>query len=134
MVEATGRREVGENPLKTEFMAYLSNHPKIFDGLKKDAVIDYDIEGDRFHLVIVKKGQVVVHPIRAENADVELTFSEGAVRKLVTFESEEEYAKQFGLFLKKPTDDEWIKFNLRLNLVKLLMKGYRKFAQKAGLI
>ncbi len=134
MVEATGKREVGENPLKTEFMAYLNSHPKIFDGLKKDAVIDYDIEGDRFHLVIAKKGQVVVHPIRAENADVELTFSEGAVRKLVTFESEEEYAKQFGLFFKEPTDDEWIKFNLRLNLVKLLMKGYRKFAQKAGLI
>ena len=75
-----------------------------------------------------------MHPIRAENADVELTFSKGAVRKLVAFESEEEYAKQFGLFFKEPTDHEWIKFNLRLNLVKLLMKGYRKFAQKAGLI
>ena len=61
-------------------------------------------------------------------------FSRAAVETLVTFDSEDEYAAQFGNFFKNPTDDQWIRFNLRLNIVKLLMKGYRKFAQKAGLI
>jgi hypothetical protein len=65
---------------------------------------------------------------------VELTFSPEAVRKLTSLTSEDEYAKQFGSFFKKPTDDVWIKFNLRRNIVKLLAKGYRKFAMKAGLI
>ncbi len=123
-----------ENPLKQEFMDYLRAHPKIFDGLKPDAVIDYIIEDDRFHVRIVKKGQIEVNPIRAENPDVELTFSEGAVRELIQIPSEDEYAARFGQFFKEPTDEKWIKFNLRRNIVKLLMKGYRKFAQKAGLI
>lgn len=57
-----------------------------------------------------------------------------AVKKLVTFEKEDDHTRQFGLFLKQPTEDEWIRFNLRLNIVKLVMKGYRRFAQKAGLL
>jgi heterodisulfide reductase subunit D len=126
--------ESKEHPLKPVFMKYLAAHPLIFDGLKKGAVIDYEIEGDRFHVEIVGKRQIEVHPKRAENPDVELTFAPKAVETLVTFTSEDEYAAKFGYFFKKPTDDEWIRFNLRLNIVKLLMKGYRKFAQKAGLI
>ncbi|MHA1741361.1 MAG: (Fe-S)-binding protein [Candidatus Thorarchaeota archaeon] len=133
VVERAERREA-ENPLKEQFMAYLRKHPKIFDGLKKGAVIDYDIDGDRFHVLITGKRAIEVRPVRAENPDVELTFSRAAVERLITFESEDEYAAQFGKFFKEPTEDEWIKFNLRLNIVKLLMKGYRKFAQKAGLI
>jgi Fe-S oxidoreductase len=130
------KREVSEdvNPLKKQFMDYLSIHPLIFDGLKKGAVIDYDLEGDRFHVLVVGKREIEVNPVRAENPDVELMFSPAAVEKLVSFESEDDYAKQFGMFFKEPTDDEWIKFVLRRNIVKLLMKGYRKFAQKAGLI
>ncbi|MGY5875529.1 MAG: (Fe-S)-binding protein [Candidatus Thorarchaeota archaeon] len=123
-----------EHPLKPVFMAYLAAHPLIFDGLKKGAVIDYEIEGDRFHIEVIDKRQIKVHPRRAENPDVELTFAPKAVETLVSFASEDEYAAKFGYFFKKPTDDEWIRFNLRLNIVKLLMKGYRKFAQKAGLI
>jgi hypothetical protein len=115
-------------------MEYLRKHPLIFDGLKKDAVIDYEISGDRFHVLVLDKGAIEVNPVRAENPDVELTFSEDAVRVLTSFSSEDEYAAQFGLFFKEPTDDRWIRFNLRRNIVKLLMKGYRKFAQKAGLI
>ena len=114
--------------------AYLSKHPKIFDGLKKGAVIDYDIEGDRFHVLVTGKGTIDVLPIRAENPDVELTFSPKGVESLIVLDSEIDYAAQFGKLFKEPTDDEWIKFNLRLNIVKLLMKGYRKFAQRAGLI
>ncbi|MGY5852871.1 MAG: (Fe-S)-binding protein [Candidatus Thorarchaeota archaeon] len=123
-----------EHPLKPVFMKYLAAHPLIFDGLKKGAVIDYEIEGDRFHVEVIGKREIAVHPRRAENPDVELTFAPKAVETLVTFTSEDEYASKFGYFFKKPTDDEWIRFNLRLNIVKLLMKGYRKFAQKAGLI
>ncbi|RLI54185.1 MAG: hypothetical protein DRO93_12885, partial [Candidatus Thorarchaeota archaeon] len=85
-------------------------------------------------VLITGKRAIEVRPVRAENPDVELTFSRAAVERLITFESEDEYAAQFGKFFKEPTEDEWIKFNLRLNIVKLLMKGYRKFAQKAGLI
>jgi len=123
-----------ENPLKMQFIEYLSAHPKIFEGLKKGAVIDYDIEGDRFHVLVTGKSEIEVPPIRAENPDVELTFSPKAVEKLVALDSVVDYAKQFGALFKEPTDEEWIKFNLRLNIVKLLMKGYRKFAQRAGLI
>ena len=132
----TGDRAITtmEHPLKIPFMKYLETHPKIFDGLKKDAVIDYEIEGSRFNVEVVCKSKVQVHPIRGENPDVELTFSPGAVKKLITFKSEDEYAANFGKFFKEPTDDDWIRFNLRRNIVKLLMKGYRKFAQKAGLI
>jgi heterodisulfide reductase subunit D len=123
-----------EHPLKIPFMNYLEAHPKIFDGLKKEAVIDYEIEGSRFHVEVVGKSQIQVHPMRGENPDVELTFSPGAVKQLITYQSEDEYAANFGRFFKEPTDEEWIRFNLRRNIVKLLMKGYRKFAQKAGLI
>jgi len=128
------KRIMAENPLKKKFMTYLTAHPKIFEGLKKGATIDYDLEGDRFHVFVTGKSQIDVNPVRAENPDVELIFAPKAVEKLITFDSEDEYAARFGLFFKEPTDDEWIKFVLRLNIVKLLMKGYRKFAQKAGLI
>ncbi len=122
------------HPMKPIFMDYLAAHPKIFEGLKSGAVIDYEIDGDRFHVRVVGKSEIKVFPHRAENPDVELTFSPRAVETLVTFSSEDKYAEKFGYFFKKPTDEEWIRFNLRLNIVKLLMKGYRKFAQKAGLI
>jgi hypothetical protein len=128
------KSRVEEHPMKPIFMEYLSAHPKIFEGLKSGAVIDYEIEGHRFHVEVIGKSKIAVHPKRAENPDVELTFSSKAVQTLVTFPSEDEYAAKFGYFFKHPTDDEWIRFNLRLNIVKLLMKGYRKFAQKAGLI
>lgn len=128
------KKATEEDPLKVQFMDYLREHPMIFDGLKKDAVIDYEIEGDRFHVRLVDKGEIEVNPRRAENPDVELMFSEGAVEELVTKKSEDEYAARFGEFFKDSTDEKWIKFNLRRNIVKLLMKGYRKFAQKAGLI
>ncbi len=129
-----GARRKEEEPLKQKFMGYLKAHPMIFDGLRKGAVIDYDIEGDRFHVLVVEKGSIEVNPVRGENPDVELFFSPAAVEKLVTFDSEDDYARQFGMFFKEPTDNEWIKFVLRRNIVKLLLKGYRKFAQKAGLI
>jgi heterodisulfide reductase subunit D len=132
--EAKKRKMLAENPLKIEFMEYLRGHPLIFDGLKKGAVIDYDIDGDRFHVLVIDKREIKVSPVRAENPDVELMFSPKAVEKLITYKNEDEYAARFGLFFKEPTDEEWIKFVLRLNIVKLLMKGYRKFAQKAGLI
>ncbi len=134
VTEGVSETVEGENPLKEQFMSYLRDHPKIFDGLKPDAVIDYIVGEDRFHVRVVKKGKIEVVPIRAENPDVELTFSEEAVRTLIQIPSEDDYAAQFGLFFKEPTEDKWIKFNLRRNIVKLLMKGYRKFAQKAGLI
>ncbi len=123
-----------DEPLKLKFMEYLTNHPMIFDGLKKGAVIDYEILDSRFHIEVTGKREVVAKPQRADNPDVELMFSPAAVNTLVTFDSEDKYAEQFGKFFKEPTDLEWIRFNLRLNIVKLLMKGYRKFAQKAGLI
>ncbi|MBD3407687.1 MAG: hypothetical protein GF411_16335 [Candidatus Lokiarchaeota archaeon] len=132
--EGKKKSKTSEHPLKTQFMKYLRKHPLIFDGLKKDAVIDYEIKGERFHVLVVDKGEIEVIPRRAENPDVELIFSPAAVETLTSFKSEDEYAAQFGLFFKEPTDEEWIKFNLRRNIVKLLMKGYRKFAQKAGLI
>ncbi|TFG31032.1 (Fe-S)-binding protein, partial [Candidatus Thorarchaeota archaeon] len=44
------KKAVAENPLKKKFIDYLSTHPLIFEGLKKGAVIDYDLEGDRFHV------------------------------------------------------------------------------------
>ncbi len=120
--------------LKKTFMDYLATHPRIFEGLKKDAVIDYEVDGDRFHVLVTGKDAIQVVPTRAENPDVELIFSNGAVQRLVTLDNENDYARQFGLFFKQPTGEEWIKFNLRLNVVKLLMKGYRRFAQKAGLL
>ncbi len=132
--EAKKKKASYENPLKRKFMDYLAAHPRIFEGLKKGAVIDYELEGDRFHVLVTGKSQIDVNPVRAENPDVELIFAPKAVEKLITFDSEDEYAARFGLFFKEPTDDDWIKFVLRLNIVKLLMKGYRKFAQKAGLI
>ena len=97
-------------------------------------MIDYELEEDRFHVLITGKSQIEVNPFRAENPDVELIFAPKAVEKLITYDKEDEYAARFGLFFKEPSDDEWIKFVLRLNIVKLLMKGYRKFATKAGLI
>ncbi len=120
--------------LKKTFMDYLASHPRIFEGLKKDAVIDYEVDGDRFHVLVRDRGKIEVVPTRAENPDVELIFSNGAVQKLVTFDNDTDYARQFGLFFRHPTKEEWIQFNLRLNVVKLLMKGYRRFAQKAGLL
>jgi Fe-S oxidoreductase len=120
--------------LKMQFMEYLEKHPLIFDGLKKEATIDYYLGEEKFHVEVVGDREIEVRPIRAENPDVVLTFSPKAVEKLTGFESEDEYAAQFGLFFKEPTDDEWIRFVLRRNIVKLLMKGYRKFAQKAGLL
>jgi heterodisulfide reductase subunit D len=132
--EMKKKKVATESPIKKEFMEYLRAHPLIFDGLKKGAVIDYDIEGDRFHVFVVDKNEIQVNPVRAENPDVELMFAPRAVEQLITYSSEDEYAAQFGLFFKEPTEDKWIKFVLRLNIVKLLMKGYRKFAQKAGLI
>ena len=128
------KKVLSENPLKSKFIEYLSSHPLIFEGLKKGAVIDYDIEGDRFHVLVTGKNEIDVLPVRAENPDVELFFSSKGVEKLIVQKSEDEYAAQFGLLFKEPSDEEWIKFVLRLNIVKLLMKGYRKFAQKAGLI
>ncbi|MFX1369350.1 MAG: (Fe-S)-binding protein [Promethearchaeota archaeon] len=127
-------REEEEHQMKQPFIQYLAKHPLIFEGLKKGAVIDYEIEGSRFHVEVTGRNKIEVRPIRADNPDVELTFSPKAVEKLITFDSERDYAAQFGLFFKEPTDAEWIRFNLRLNIVKLLMKGYRKFAQRAGLI
>ncbi|MFW9975134.1 MAG: hypothetical protein ACFFDQ_07720, partial [Candidatus Thorarchaeota archaeon] len=109
-------------------------HPLIFEGLNNGAAIDYEIGEDRFHVEVVGKNRIEVRPIRAENPDVVLTFAPKAVEKLITFDKEDDYAAQFGLLFKEPTDDEWIKFDLRRNIVKLLMKGYRRFAQKAGLI
>jgi len=126
--------KVKDEPLKLKFMEYLVAHPMIFDGLKKGAVIDYEIEDSRFHIEVIGKREVMAKPQRAENPDVELMFSPAAVETLVNFASEDKYAEQFGKFFKEPTDSEWIRFNLKLNIVKLLMKGYRKFAQKAGLI
>ncbi len=132
--ESKKPRQEEKNPLKERFMRYLVDHPLIFDGLKRDALIDYIIGDDRFHVLVLGKGRIEVNPIRGENPDVELTFSPKAVERLISQKSEDEYAAQFGLFFKEPTDEEWIKFNLRRNIVKLLMKGYRRFAQKAGLI
>ncbi len=131
---AEGNESMRESPLKIRFMDYLEKHPLIFDGLKKDASIDYIIGNERIHVLLLDNGQIRVNPIRAENPDAELTFSPKAVEMLTSLESEDEYAAQFGLFFKQPTNDEWIRFNLRRNIVKLLMKGYRRFAQKAGLI
>lgn len=127
-------QQIEGHPLKKRFMEYLMVHPKIFEGLKKDAAIDYIIDSDRFHVLVLENGNIEVNPIRAENPDVAITFSPEAVMKLIAIESEDDYAAQFGLLFKMPTGNEWIKFNLRRNIVKLLMKGYRKFAQKAGLI
>ncbi|MEM4735365.1 MAG: (Fe-S)-binding protein [Candidatus Thorarchaeota archaeon] len=123
-----------ENLLKREFMDYLAAHPKIFEGLKKDAVIDYDIRGDRFHVHVTDRDRIEVISHRAENPDVELFFTPGAVKRLVSTQGEDEYAREFGRLFKEGTEAERILFNLRLNIVKLLMKGYRRFAQKAGLI
>ena len=128
------KKSTEESQIKKKFMNYLVIHPMIFEGLKAGAIIDYDIEGERFHVLVTGKNKIDVNPVRAENPDVELLFSPKAVEKLITFEKEDDYAARFGLFFKEPTDDEWIRFVLRLNIVKLLMKGYRKFAQKAGLI
>ena len=128
------RGEGADSALKRQFMQYLQKHPLIFDGLKTGAVIDYEVGEERFHVEVVDKDRIEVRPTRAENPDVVLTFSPKAVEKLTSFESEDDYAAQFGLFFKEPTDIEWIRFVLRRNIVKLLMKGYRKFAQKAGLI
>lgn len=133
-VKSRKKKKKEEAPLKRRFMDYLREHPKIFDGLKGGAIIDYEITDSRFHVHVVDKGEIEVNPVRAENPDVELKFSAKAVEKLISFESVDEYAAQFGQFFKEPTEEEWIKFNLRRNIVKLLMKGYRKFAQKAGLI
>jgi heterodisulfide reductase subunit D len=127
-------RKKEEDLLKLRFMEYLVQHPMIFDGLKEGAIIDYEIGDNRFYIEVVENRKVEANPHRAENPDVELMFSPEAVKALVTFDSEDEYAAQFGKFFKEPTDEKWIRFNLRLNIVKLLMKGYRKFAQKAGLI
>ncbi len=134
VMQVKKKKAVNESPLKKKFMEYLGNHPLIFDGLKKGAVIDYDLEGDRFHVLVTGRNEIQVNPVRAENADVELLFASKAVEELITYNSEDEYAARFGFLFKVPTDEKWIKFVLRLNIVKLLMKGYRKFAQKAGLL
>ncbi len=128
------RAEAGEESLKHRFMEYLRAHPRIFEGLRRGAVIDYDVEGDRFHVRVTGNNQIEVVPRRAENPDVELMFSPAAVEQLVALEDELEYASRFGLLFKEPTEEAWIRFNLRLNIPKLLLKGYRKFAQRAKLI
>jgi hypothetical protein len=131
---ASKKKSVADNPLKTRFMEYLKRHPLIFEGLKKSVIIDYNLEADRFHVLVVDKNEISVNPVRAENQNVELMFSSKAVEKLITFKSEDEYAARFGLFFREPTDEEWVKFVLGLNIVKLRTKGYRRFTQKAGLI
>jgi hypothetical protein len=85
-------------------------------------------------VLITGKNEIKVNPVRAENPDVELLFAPRAVEKPITYDNEDEYATRFGFFFKEPTENERIRFVLRLNIVKLLMKGYRKIAQKASLI
>ena len=114
-----------------DLKTYLARHPEIFVGLKKGCIINYRVEGNKFH---VKIGDVVeVADGLAENAALEIRVSRSAERRLVEV-SPEDYPRVFGELFLSPQGDSWIEIELMKPMEELLEKGYGEWARKAGVM
>ncbi|MEX2750733.1 MAG: (Fe-S)-binding protein [Candidatus Freyarchaeota archaeon] len=131
--------------LGQRFMKYLDEHPNIFADLVKDSIVDFSIfdslesfESEKppleaFHVVRTEYG-IKINNSKANAADVEIAFSQNAVKNLVSSKDEKQYAKRFGKFYNEPTEETWIDFLLNRSTRVLIKMGYGKFAREAGIL
>ncbi|MHA1264983.1 MAG: (Fe-S)-binding protein [Candidatus Helarchaeota archaeon] len=133
------------HPLTQEYINYLSRHPEIFSDLVPGSVLDFtvyssidDFDEERppvgnFH-VIRLEDKIELYNGFADNPDLQLALSEGAVRELVNSTSKKEYSHRFGNFYNDPEEECWIDFILHKRTKTLIKMGYGKFAEEAGIL
>ena len=131
--------------LTQNYITYLSQHPEIFSDLVPGSVLEFTIydsidafEDEKpptgaFHVVRLEN-EIEIHPGLADNSDLQLALSEGAVRELVLSKTKKEYSLKFGAFYNDPEEEYWIDFLLHKRTKTLLKMGYGKFAEEAGIL
>jgi len=133
------------HPLTQEYINYLSKTPEIFVDLVSGSVLDFvvydtidNFEDERpplgkFHVVRLEN-KIEIHNGKADNADLQLALSEGAVQELIQSKTKKEYSHKFGQFYNDPEEDHWIDFVLHKRTKTLIKMGYGKFAEEAGIL
>ncbi|HUX98354.1 MAG TPA: (Fe-S)-binding protein [Candidatus Deferrimicrobium sp.] len=134
-----------ENSLTADYISYLSNNPEIFSDLSPDSVLDFTIYDSidafedelphtgAFHVKRLEN-KIEIHSGLADNADLQLALSEGAVKELIKSKEKQGYSHKFGKFYNDPEDEFWIDFVLHKRTKTLLKMGYGKFAEEAGIL
>ncbi len=136
---------IDSHPLTQEYINYLSKTPEIFGDLVAGSVLDFSVYDDidsfedelppvgAFH-VIRLENRIEIYNGKADNADLQLALSEGAVRELVRSTTKKEYSHKFGEFYNDPEEEFWIDFVLHKRTKTLIKMGYGKFAEEAGIL
>ncbi len=136
---------VATDPLTQDYVNYLSKHPEIFTDLVSGSVLDFtiynsidDFEDElpptgKFH-VIRLEDKIEIYLGNADNPDLQLALSTGAVRELVDSATKKEYSLKFGNFYNDPEEELWIDFILHKRTKTLIKMGYGKFAEEAGIL
>ncbi len=122
--------EVAAEGLAEVFMKYLQAHPEIFDELKEGSTLNYFTPDGNFHVVKTGKHEIRVEKGAVEKPDVDLHFTEEAVKRLTSAATREVYMRIFGEETKKKN----ISFKTRASLFTLARRGYVSWARKAGVI
>ena len=134
-----------ELTLGQQFSKYLDNHPNIFVDLVTDCLIDFSLFNSLNEFEDEKPPLEVFHVLRTEDginidygkanaSDVEIAFSQTAVKNLISSNSEKQYAKRFGKFYNEPSEENWIDFLLNRSTRVLIKMGYGAFAREAGIL
>ncbi len=133
------------HPLTQEYILYLSKHPEIFSDLIPGSILDFtvynsidDFENElppvgKFHVARLEN-KIEIHVGLADNPDLQLALSEGAVKELISSKTKKEYSLKFGNFYNDPEEEFWIDFILHKRTRTLIQSGYGKFAEQAGIL
>ncbi len=136
---------VEAHPLTQEYINYLSKTPEIFGDLIPGSVLDFTVYSSiddfddelpptgKFHIIRLES-KIEIYSGQADNPDLQLALSEGAVRELVNTNSKKEYSRKFGGFYNDPEEEFWIDFVLHKRTKTLIKMGYGKFAEEAGIL
>ena len=137
------------NEYKTEiakkYTSFLSKYPEIFSDLDNGSIFDFCLynsikdyfdksPADTFNVLRNEHG-IEIKSGRANESDLELALSIGAVKKLIQTDTKVEYAQLLGSFYNDPDEEkEWIDFTLHKRTQTLIDMGYGKFAKTAGIL
>lgn len=136
---------IEDHPLTQNYLIYLSKHPEIFSDLIPGSVLDFtiyqsidDFEDEKapagkFH-VLRLDGKIELYLGLADNPDLQLALSEGAVQELINTKTKKEYSLKFGTYYNDPEEEHWIDFVLHKRTKTLIKMGYGKFAEEAGIL
>ncbi|NVM27934.1 MAG: (Fe-S)-binding protein [Candidatus Helarchaeota archaeon] len=133
------------HPLTQEYINYLSKYPEIFSDIVPGSILEFTIYDSidnfedelppvgKFHVARLES-KIEIHNGLADNPDLQLALSEGAVKELVSSKTKKEYSHKFGNFYNDPEEEYWIDFLLHKRTKTLIKMGYGKFAEEAGIL